>query len=81
MLAHFGLHIPPGVEDALAPDALHLVHDAVEDPHAHIGHADLIGIREAEGHIDPDGIRILLDLIEFAAGVARRLLHAGQDSM
>ena len=42
---HSLLHISPGGEDTLTPDAFHLVHHAVEDPHTHVGHTDLIGIR------------------------------------
>ncbi len=48
-LAQLGLHVPPGSKHPLAPHAVQVVHDAVEDAHAQIGHTDLVGIREAEG--------------------------------
>lgn len=78
MAAHLGLHIPPGGEDPLAPYAVHAVHHTVKDPHAHIGHTDLIGIREAKRHPDIHHLFILLYLPPFAAGIAGRLLHRGE---
>ena len=47
--AHFLLHVPPGGIAALAPEAVHLVHQAVQDPAAQVGHTDLIGVRKAQG--------------------------------
>ena len=81
IFAHRLLHIAPRSEHALTPDARHLVHNAVEDAHSNIGHADLIGIREAER--DPDvHVRLFLDdLIVFAADIARGLLHPRQDAV
>ena len=81
MLAHLLFHIPPGCKDTLAPNAVHFVHDAVKDPHTHIGHADLVGIRETECHTDTDIVLILFDLIEFAAGIPGRFLHGGENSL
>ena len=74
--AHLRLHIAPGGEHPLAPDAGHLVHHAVEDAHADVRHADLIRIREAERHAHVDVLFPLYDLVVFSAHVARRLLHA-----
>ena len=81
VLPHGGLHIAPGGEDPLAPDAVHLIHDAVENPHADIGHADFIGVREAEGHAQVHLGLVLDDLSVFAAHVPRRLLDRGQNAM
>ena len=50
VLAHGRLHVPPGRKDSLAPHAVHVVHDAIENAHADVGHADFIGVREAEGN-------------------------------
>ena len=77
---HSLLHVAPGREDPLAPDLGHFVHHAVENPHPHVGHADLVGVREAEGHPDPDVRLVLDDLVIFAAHISRRFLHGGQDS-
>ena len=80
MLAHGLLHVSPGGKDTLAPNAIHLVHHAIENPHTHIGHTDLVGIRETKGNIDPNIFRIFLNFIEFSAGVTGRLLHRGENS-
>ena len=48
--AHLLLHVAPGSENALAPNAVHVIHNAVENPHTKVRHADLIGVRKAEGH-------------------------------
>ena len=78
-LAHLLLHVAPRGKDTLAPHAVHLIHDAIEDPHAQIGHADLVGIRKAEG--DPGVHRPLIfdHRVILAAHIAGRLLHTGQD--
>ena len=52
LYAHLPVHIKPGSKHALAPHAVHVVHDAVQDPHAQVGHADLVGVREAEREAD-----------------------------
>ena len=79
--AHFLLHVAPGRKDALAPHALHLVHDAIKDPHAQIGHADLVGIRKAKGNAGIHLRLILDDCVIFAAHITGGLLHAGQDPL
>ena len=79
--AHLLLHVAPGGEHPLAPHALHVVHHAVEDPHAQVGHADLIGVREAEGNAGIHLGRVLLHGVVFPAHVAGRLLHPGQDAL
>ena len=74
------LHVAPRGKHPLAPDAVHPVHDAVQDAHAQIGHADLVGVRKAEGDA---GIHLRLVLqhgVIFAAYIACGLLHAGQDA-
>ena len=81
VLFHSLLHVAQGGEDTLAPDAVHFVHDAVENAHAQVGHADLIGIRETEGDPDADVIQVFFYFIEFSAGVSGRFLHRGEDSL
>ena len=81
MLTHGFFHVPPGGKDPLAPHAVHFIHDAVKDPHAHIGHTNLIGIREAERNPNPYILRILPDFIVFSAGVSGRLLYPRQNSL
>ena len=81
MLAHGLFHIAPRCKDTLAPNAIHLVHHTVQDTHTHIGHADLIGVWEAECHADTHICQIFFDLVKFTAGVPRRLLHSRQDSL
>ena len=78
---HGLFHVPPGGKDSLTPDPLHPVHDSVENPHANVGHADLVGIREAEGHPYPDIRQILLDFAPLAAGIAGGLLHRSQNAL
>ena len=79
-MAHLRLHVAPGGKDPLAPHAVHVVHDTVQDPHAQVGHADLVGVREAEG--DPGVHRrlVLHHRVIFAAHIAGRLLHPRQDA-
>ena len=81
MLSHPRLHVAPGGKHPLTPDALHLIHDTVENPHTHIGHTDLIGIREAEGHSDIHFPFVLFHLSPLTANISGRLLHLGQDSV
>ena len=78
--AHGIFHIRPGGKDSLTPDTFHFVHHSIEDPHTQIGHADLIGIRETKGHMDPNIFGVFHDFIIFAACVPRRLLHRGQNA-
>ena len=79
--AHSVLHIAPGGKHPLAPNAVHPVHNAIQDPHTHIGHADLIGIRETEGNTHSGLGQIFLDLAPLAAGVPGRLLDSGKDPL
>ena len=74
------LHVAPGGKHALAPHAVHLVHDAVEDAHTQIGHTDLVGIGETEGDAGVDLGLVLQNGVIFAAHVAGGLLHPGQDA-
>ena len=78
-LPHFLFHVSPGSEDTLTPDPGHVVHNAVEDAHAKVGHADLIGVREAEGEAAVHLSLVLLDGLIFAAHIAAGLLDPGQD--
>ena len=77
VLPHLLFHVAPRSKHALAPNAVHLIHDTVENTHAQIGHADLISVGETEGHT---GIHLRLVLhhrVILAARIAGRLLHAG----
>ena len=81
VLPHLLLHVPPRGEHPLAPDSVQVVHHTVEDPHPQVGHADLIGIREAEGH---PGIHlgfILHHRVVFSPHIPGRLLHPGEDAL
>ena len=80
LVTHFFLHVAPGRKHPLAPHALHLVHNAVQNPHSHIGHTDFIGIREAERHPDIHFLAVFLNFSPLAAGVTRRFLHRREDS-
>ena len=81
MLAHFLFHIAPGGKNALAPYAIHLIHDTVKDPHTHIGHTNLISIRETEGHTHAHVIFILFNFVKFSAGIPCRLLHSRENPL
>ena len=79
LAAHFLLHIAPGGETALAPQTVHLIHHAVQNPAAQVGHADLVGIRETQGK---PGIHLawLLDHgVVLPAGIAGRFLNLWQN--
>ena len=75
--AHFLLHVAPGGKHPLAPHAVHGVHDAIENAHAQVGHADLVGVGEAEGDAGVHVLFILDNRVILAAHVAGGLLHAG----
>ena len=81
LLPHYFLHIRPRCKYPFAPDAFHLVHHTIENPHSHIGHADLIGIREAKGNPHPDILQVLLHLAPFSAGIPGRLLNRQENSL
>ena len=81
MRTHFVFHIAPRRKDTFTPDAGHLVHYAVENPHANVGHTDLIGIRKTERNTHIDVLFVFDDLIIFSAHIARRLLDAHEDSV
>ena len=79
-LFHFLVHVAPRSEGALAPDEGQAVHRFIQDLHAQIRHADLIGVREAEGQAELHLVLVFDDLVILAAGIARWLLHARQDA-
>ena len=79
--AHLVLHVPPGGIAALAPEAVHLVHQAVQDPAAQVGHTDLIGVRKAQGISGVHRPPILYNGVIFSPRVAGRLLHLRQDML
>ena len=78
--AHLLLHVPPRGKDPLAPYTVHVVHDAVEDPHPQIGHSDLVGVREAEGDAGVHLRRVLFHSIIFPTHITGRLLHSWQNT-
>ena len=54
--AHLLFHVAPRGKDPLAPHAVHVVHDAVEDPHSQIGHPPKrSGRRKGNGDPPPPG--------------------------
>ena len=73
MLFHFLLHIHPRGVGALAPNIGMLVECPIEQAHAEIGHADLVGVGEAEGKASLDVGFILDDLTVFSARISARL--------
>ena len=79
-LLHLLIHVPPGGKDPLAPHKGQAVHGVVEDAHAQVRHADLIGIGKAEGQTQVHLALVLDDLIVFAAGIPGGLLHPGKDA-
>ena len=79
-LSQLLLHVAPRGEHTLAPDAGQVVHDAVENAHAQIGHADLIGVGEAEGDAGVHLVFVFQNGVIFAAHIAGGLLYAGQDA-
>ena len=79
LLPHALLHVHPGGEHPLAPKVRDLVHGPVQDLDAQMGHADLIGVREAEGEPDLHVILIFYHRIDLAAHIAAGLLHVQQN--
>ena len=67
--AHFLLHVHPGGKHPLTPKIRDLIHGAVEDFNAQVGHADFVGIGEAEGkaHLHLGGV--LHHRVELAAHI------------
>ena len=80
-LAHLLLHVPPGGEGALAPDAVRFVHGAVEDAQSQVGHANFVSVREAHGEAHVHRGLVLDDLVVFPAGVASGFLYAQQNAL
>ena len=79
-LSQLLLHVAPRGEHTLAPDAGQVVHDAVENAHAQIGHADLVGVGEAEGDAGVHLVFVFQNGVVFSAHIAGGLLYAGQDA-
>ena len=75
---HLLFHVGPGHECALTPPVFVAVEDIVQNLFAQEGHADLVGIREAERHTDVDFGLIFIDAARLAAGVAARFLDQAQ---
>ena len=81
LCSHGFFHIPPGGEYPLAPNIGNLVHHTIENPHTHIGHTNLIGVRETECHPQGHILFLLSHLAPFAAGVTGRLLNPRQNAI
>ena len=75
--AHERLHVHPGGKHPLAPDVLPLVHQAVEDFHAQMGHPDFIGIGETKSKPGLYPGRVFPHGVELAAYIPARLLDLG----
>ena len=78
--AHLRLHVRPGGEGPLTPHAGHLVERPVENAVAQVAHADLVGVREAEGEAQIHLGLVLHHGVVLPAHVPGGLLHTGQDS-
>ena len=75
---HFGLHIQPRHERALAPPVFVAVEQLVQDLFAEEGHAHLVGIREAERKPDIHLFLLFIYAARLAARITARLLHPAQ---
>ena len=71
------LHVGPGSKRPLAPYAGHVVEHPVQDTEAQIAHADLVGVREAEGEAEIHLALVFFDLVIFPSHIAGRFLHTG----
>ena len=76
--AHERGHVHPRRKHALAPSVLARVDGMIEDLHAQMRHADLIGIREKKRIAHIDRFRVFHDAPELAAHVTHRLFNALQ---
>ena len=75
LLLHQVHHVHPRHKRALAEHIRLLIHRGIENLHAQMGHADLVGIRKAERKMQLRAVPRLELRIHFPAGIARRLLH------
>ena len=82
VLAHHLLHVGPHGVGALGHDPVALVEHFVEDLHALVGQADLVGVgvhqRPADGRAVLGAVPVLDRRVELAADVLDRLLHGRQ---
>ena len=78
-LSHFLFHIDPWRKNALAPDAILVVEQPIQDARAEVRHADLIGVREAERKAQIHFRFVFHHRAPLTADIARRLLYAGQN--
>ena len=72
---HLLFHVHPGHKGSLAPPVFVAVEQLVQDFFAQKGHADLIGIREAERHAHINVCFIFIGAARFTAGITARLLN------
>ena len=75
---HLLFHVHPGHKGSLAPPVFVAVEQLVQDFFAQKGHADLIGIREAERHAHIHLGFVFVDAARLAARVTARLLYQTQ---
>ena len=57
-------------------EVVSLVQVVVEDSHAEVGHADLVGVGEAKREPGSNGRRVLADLVDLTSNVAGRSLDS-----
>ena len=75
-LTHLGFHINPRSIHALSLHTLLLIKQMIQNFKAQIAHAHLVNIGEGQANRGLNLVSRLNDAGEFAAGIARRLLHA-----
>ena len=73
LFAQLRLHVLPWGIGAFGEDIGDLVEDVVEDTDAHVGHADVVGVRVSEGEADGHVVPGFGDAVPFAAGIASGL--------
>ena len=78
---HERLEIRPHGVRTLGERVVALVEDFVEDLHALVGHAHLVGVRVHERPVDGNGVPVLAHGVELAADVLDRLGHQGQQRL
>ena len=72
---HLLFHVHPRHKGSLTPPVFVAVEQLVQDFFAQKGHADLIGIREAERHAHINVCFIFIGAARFTAGITARLLN------
>ena len=79
-LSHARFHIHPRRIRTLSPRILAGIQYVVKDTDAKIRHTDLVGIGEAEGEANVNGVLVLDDLSPFTARITGGFFNFFQDS-